>query len=495
MASMFDSAMFSPQSYNGAGGLLGNILKMIQANPAASQGFDQSNATMQPQVGPTMAQGNQGQMGGVPFPIMGQQAQQQPDPSQLPAASQPTQGVMPQQPQGLGPLLGGGQSSGGLFGGIQNKLRDMAGTLNPQIGQLNMQKQALNSSYQALVNSGVPEATARAAALNPEILKTIAPTYFDTAPKLQETGTDPLTGQKSFSIYRAGGGNPSLTPVGGGLAGGSASGPGLADFSKAIQNGVTGEALYDYVPPQMRNVVKGMVEGRQQPPTGAAMRSPQTMALIDMAHSIDPTFDSGTWGARFASQKDFSSGKSSEMVRAANQTMHHVGALLDSMDNLKNGSYPIANAAGNLWNTKVLGKGAVTEFLPNAHAVAEEMSKVFKGANLSDAEVRQWEQSLNENMSPEQQRAAVGKLVQLLNGSLQALQDKRERGMGQIASGKLGPVLNDESQKVMDRVSKWVAGDPSSQKSATLPVEGATATNPQTGKKIILKGGQWVPLQ
>ena len=36
-----------------------------------------------------------------------------------------------------------------------------------------------------------------------------------------------------------------------------------------------------------------------------------------------------------------------------------------------------------------MGKGAVTEFLPNAHAVAEEMSKVFKGANLSDAEVRQ----------------------------------------------------------------------------------------------------------
>jgi hypothetical protein len=438
--SLLDSA-FSPQNYSGVGGLLQNILRTAQINPTQSAGFDQtqdmsarSQAPLSPQ-NPFAARARF-TPGLAPAPQLPQQTQQ---PS-APLLS--NTGIM-----GLGPTMSG------LLSFIAP--RHTQGLLGQQ--QLQMQQQALNSSYEALRASGVPDGVARAAALNPEILKTIAPAYFDTAPKLQETGTDPLTGQKSFATYKPN--NPSvLTPVNGGQQAGTPGSPGLADFSKAIQNGVTGEALYDYVPPQMRNDVRGMVEGRQQPPTGAAMRSPQTMALIDMAHSIDPTFDSGTWGARFASQKDFSSGKSSEMVRAANQTMHHVGALLDSMEKLNNTNYPMYNAVGNFVNKEVLGKGAVTEFLPNAHAVAEEMSKVFKGANLSDAEVRQWEASLNANMSPQQQRAAVGKLVQLLNGSLQALQDKRERGMGPIASGKLGPVLNEESRHVMDRVDKWVAG-------------------------------------
>jgi hypothetical protein len=432
---LFDSAIFAPQNYGGVGGLLSNILRTAQINPVQSPGFDQTqelSARSQPPLSPQ-------------------------NPFAARAEFMPGQPAQPQQQSQ--PLLGN-SGIGGLGPTLSGLLsfiapRHTAGLRQQQA--LDTQQQALNSSYQALKASGVPDATARAAALNPEILKTIAPAYFDTAPKLQETGTDPLTGQKSFATYKPN--NPGvLTPVNGQQSGGGTAGPGLAEFSKAIQNGVTGEALYDYVPPQMRNVVRGMVEGRQQPPTGAAMRSPQTMALIDMAHSIDPTFDSGTWGARFASQKDFSSGKSSEMVRAANKTMHHVGALLDSMDKLNNTSYPMYNAVGNFVNKEVFGKGAVTEFLPNAHAVAEEMSKVFKGANLSDAEVRQWEASLNANMSPEQQRAAVGKLVELLNGSLQALQDKRERGMGPLASSKLGPVLNDESRRVMDRVSKWVAG-------------------------------------
>ena len=56
----------------------------------------------------------------------------------------------------------------------------------------------------------------------------------------------------------------------------------------------------------------------------------------------------------------------------------------------------MANAVGNTVREQ-LGAGEQGAFRTNAHAVAEEMSKVFKGANLSDAEIRHWEQNLSEN--------------------------------------------------------------------------------------------------
>lgn len=205
--------------------------------------------------------------------------------------------------------------------------------------------------------------------------------------------------------------------------------------------------------------IKAMVEGRMAPPTGNAQRSPQVMQLMQQAAQYDPGFDFATWNARHSGMKDFyGGGKSSEMVRSANQTIAHVGDLVGSMIDLKNSWNPTYNAVGNEFNTRVLGKGQVTDFTPNAHAVAEELSKVFKGANLSDAEIHAWEKSLGPNMSPEQQKAAVGKLLSLLNGSLNALEDKRRQSLGPAMTEKKGPLLTDESRKTLENVSKWIGG-------------------------------------
>lgn len=233
------------------------------------------------------------------------------------------------------------------------------------------------------------------------------------------------------------------------------------------------------VPAGLRATVTQMIDGRMAPPTGAALRSPQIVKLMAYANNVDPTFDANTWANRNTSVKDFSAGKSSEMVRSANQTIHHVGALVDSMDKLNNGQFPLKNAVGNTINT-AMGKGAVTEFMPNAHAVAEELSKVFKGSNLSDAEVRQWEASLSPNMSPEQQRAAVGKIMTLLHGSLSALEEKRLSGMGSVMAERAGPLLKDESQKTMTKISKWMGGNDIAAPAAAKDATPAAALAPGT---------------
>jgi hypothetical protein len=132
--------------------------------------------------------------------------------------------------------------------------------------------------------------------------------------------------------------------------------------------------------------------------------------------------------------------------------------LLASAEDLHNGDYPLLNRAGNAYAEQT-GSGTQGAFRTNAHAVAEELSKVFKGSNLSDAEIHSWEANLHENMSPAQQRAQIGKLRDLLQGSLQALEEKRTNSIGPIAADKQGPLIKEEGQRVLGLLDRWVKGE------------------------------------
>jgi flagellum-specific peptidoglycan hydrolase FlgJ len=234
---------------------------------------------------------------------------------------------------------------------------------------------------------------------------------------------------------------------------------------------LTGKEYLATLPKEQANTVQLMVEGKIPPPTSFAMSKPYWQNMISAAKNYDPTFDATAWAGRVAGTRDFSAGKSAEMVRSANQTLHHVGSLLDSMDKLNNGTYPMLNSVGN-FIAEARGSGAQGAFRTNAHAVAEELSKVFKGNNLSDAEIKSWEHNLHENMSPEQQRTQVAKLSELLQGSLHALDEKRTASLGPIAAQKAGPIIKEEGQRVLERINKWVNGD----KTAAAP---ATSAAPQ----------------
>lgn len=542
-------ALFQSDNYGGQGGGLLDFLRqsqMQQANYQPSPGFPQDVAPASfndrfnalpgaPQpVNPSGRQfdaatfdpstyaPNQAQpiaVGGYQMPRIGDAGQYQPQQATLPANAQPTQGQIPQgqqplqqpqqqQPMQLPPALGGNSFGGNLGASLQSFANTPGGLVQKLVGGTSalftgqrtdpagMQQENLRAQFQAtrqaLIDNGVDpkqaSSTAMLSVLNPKAAETVLPELLTNKEKYQVVSEDPLTGKKyGFVNDRAQTVNgqpinaqtqPSASP--------------LADLEAAKASGVSGEGLYNYLPSSMRNTVKAMIEGRQPLPSTAAMRSPATLALIDAAHAVDPTFDATSWSARQAGAKDFTSGKSSEMVRAANQTLAHVGSLLDAMDNLKNGRVPALNAVGNFVNEQT-GGGQPGAFRTNAHAVAEEMSKVFKGANLSDAEIRQWEQNLSPNMSPEQQKAQIAKLSELLHGSLAALEEKRVAAIGPMAAAKAGPVIKEEGQKVLERIDNWVKGNggATTQSAAPQIQEGATATNPQTGQKITFRNGKW----
>lgn len=324
---------------------------------------------------------------------------------------------------------------GSLTGAIRGQYDDPR-----SYAQAQLQKQVA-----ALVNAGVPQQQAVLAVLNPEAGKSIIPQYVGPDKnKFVKIGQDGL-GREQYGFVNEQ--DKTVTPAK--TPGGANTDSGLGDMSK------TGAAYLATLPPQQRGTVQAMVEGRMAPPSSFALSKPYWQNMIAAAQNVDPTFDSTQWSGRVAGVKDFASGKSAEMVRSANQTLQHVNALLDSADALHNGNYPSLNWVGNKFN-EATGGGEPGAFKTNAHAVADEMSKVFKGGNLSDSEIRAWEENLSPNMSPAQQRAQIGKLSELLHGSLQALEEKRVASIGQAAADKAGPIIKPEGQKVLARIDQWV---------------------------------------
>lgn len=358
--------------------------------------------------------------------------------------------------------LGGGFAGAGSVGTGMRRAFSGAAPAAALMQQQQLQQSTMADTYRALVAKGVPPADALAAVRNPDIMKATAAKYFETKPMSVHDVTgimgdkkpvvfDPNTGK-----FRDMNGKP-ITDTNAAGAGGH----GTVD--QLMQSGLQGDEFLKAVEahPELgkgaANTIKMMVEGRLPPPTGMALAKPYWQTMTGLASQYDPSFDQTNWAGRVSSVRDFSSGKSAEMVRAAKQTMHHTTALLDKFDALENRSVPKWNAVGNFVNQEVLGKGAVTGFLPAAHAVAEEMSKVFKGANLSDAEVRTWERSLHENMTPDQQKASIDTLSTLLHGSLTALEQKRIEGMGPALSAKKGPLLGDkETQENLTKIQTWM---------------------------------------
>jgi hypothetical protein len=96
-----------------------------------------------------------------------------------------------------GALQGGGlgESIGrGLQGLLQGGSLDSARQQRQQT--LALQQQSIATTYKALLDTGLPEPIARAAALNPGMLKTLTGTHFGNKPQLPVIGKQPSAAQQ-----------------------------------------------------------------------------------------------------------------------------------------------------------------------------------------------------------------------------------------------------------------------------------------------------------
>jgi hypothetical protein len=214
--------------------------------------------------------------------------------------------------------------------------------------------------------------------------------------------------------------------------------------------------------PSQAAMVQGLVDNTLPPPTAAAMSKKDSPypAAFAAAKRIDPSLDATTYGARIKGQADWAT-KGAESARALNQTIaHQSDVLVNAMKGLNNGDTPVWNSVKNIWNEKVGGHDSVPVFRTAAHAVVDELAKTFKQNNLSDTEIRKWEENLPSDMSPEQQRGQIAAFRKLMHGSMQSLEGKREQQLGKRAASKLPPLLTEAGQQGLDALDTFVNEKP-----------------------------------
>ena len=106
----------------------------------------------------------------------------------------------------------------------------------------------------------------------------------------------------------------------------------------------------------------------------------------------------------------------------------------------------------------------------NVHALADELSKIWRGGGNSDSEVRAWENGFPVNGTLPQQRAAVGKAAELYEGGISALERKRQDSFGATAS-QLPPIIDPKAENTIATMKAWANGGQAS-------AQGASATQP-----------------
>jgi hypothetical protein len=246
--------LYSPSTYGGEGGLLSRLMPSTAMIPQ-SQGLPQ--AEQPPQAAPM-------QVGNYQMPRIGSPDQFVPQQAMTPPNAQPTQGQMPQQPQGFS----------GFLNAFNENLQNM-GNGGSLIGALTGQ-QPNNQTAQYLVSKGIEPALAKTIVSDPGLLRAVLPQMIGVGGQTDDIKEyqfakreDPsLTFQKFMQQKKAVSGEFGMQPIWG-------TGP---DGKPAVlQLGKSGEAKQSVLPPGFslaRDPIK--VEG----PTGTTILDPQTRQQV-----------------------------------------------------------------------------------------------------------------------------------------------------------------------------------------------------------------------
>lgn len=205
--------------------------------------------------------------------------------------------------------------------------------------------------------------------------------------------------------------------------------PVKADGGQPPAPNLTGEHFLQTLDTGRANQVKAIAEGRMSPPGGMSLKSPQVQALMRDVAQYEPGFDLTTWTARNKTRADLASGKMGQNVTAFNTAIGHLETLDRAAEALNNYNITPLNTVANFVKSKT-GDPAIKNFEVARTAVADELTRAFRGSGGNVHDLVQWESAINSAGSPAQLKAAVKQAVELLRSRIEAVGDQYNRGMG-----------------------------------------------------------------
>lgn len=190
-----------------------------------------------------------------------------------------------------------------------------------------------------------------------------------------------------------------------------------------------GDAYLKSIPDQaLASDLKAYAEGRIQQPSSFFMKTPYGQMIMRALAQYDPGFDLTLYNSRVAANTDLARGKMGQAVTSFNQAIGHLGNLQDAVTRLENTNFPLINSAVNTWRSQT-GDPRITAFNVARNAVADELTRAFRGTGGNESDIASWEKSLNAANSPAQLHAAIQMAVHLLDSRIQAIGQQYNRAM------------------------------------------------------------------
>lgn len=221
--------------------------------------------------------------------------------------------------------------------------------------------------------------------------------------------------------------------------------------------------------PKMESQVRAIIEGRAPYPTGMLLKTPYGQDLASHVTQADPSFESGNATARVKVRNEFKAGgvaSPAGQISAGNTALQHAGEMSDALERMKEGGGVLAGVgsagipfvsygANALRNKSVAGTpegAALNDFMTAKNHFSEEVTKFYAGSAGSEAERARALANLDAAKSLPELRSAIKTEANLMQGKVNALQERWRNGMGPLVPDF--PLISKESQDAVDRVMK-----------------------------------------
>jgi hypothetical protein len=185
---------------------------------------------------------------------------------------------------------------------------------------------------------------------------------------------------------------------------------GIAGLDKTLEGIDYFEAMRK-INPSYANRVKGIVEGRENPPSGRAAYQGAGDQYMKSVYQMDP----GWTFQRAQIRKAFTTGKDGTTIGNINTAIVHLGRMGVAGQKLNNSSFTPGNEFYNYMKDK-FGSETVTNFGLLKDAVAGEMAAALKGT-ATDIEIEKMGKSIRSANSPQQ-------MAGIINEGMSVLADK-----------------------------------------------------------------------
>lgn len=379
----------------------------------------------------------------------------------------PSQGILsPSVQQQPGGSIAAGLSNFsdprlGLLGRLSNSIQGF--TTGQRTDPVGMQLQQQQSTYEALKQSGLPDAVARAAALSPEVLKTVAPNIY-TKPTFGVIGQNQL-GVNQYGFIHPNSETVKPAEVGGqGVQSQGGIDPNLTgdEFLKAVAADKT-------LGPGKANMVKAIAEGRQPYPSGFLLKTPFGQWLTSAVGQYEPGLDATLIGRRkvFNDQLGSTSPTSAGGQKSLMGTsLGHLSEVADAAESLANSAGPIPSLPGgaylahgiNAFNNSSVTQSAKVKALDDAvQKFAGEVGKLYSGSAGGGIGEREATRSrFSGNLSPQEMAASLEMSKALIQSKLAALENQRDQIFGPNAKNQID-FLGDNGRKAIAKIDAAIA--------------------------------------